>query len=138
MENSAPKPAVIKEQKPGLIVAVKGLAHELFGQLLTARFWKDVFIFTAKTAIRVGGEMAAVAVGHAIVEIGRKFGRGGGAEVDAVKAQFQHVMPQAGVAPSPAAAAFSRGFSPAGMHAPVPVMPDAGPWPGISPGFGGR
>jgi hypothetical protein len=136
MDNNSPKPAVTQGQKTGVVVAVKGFVREVFGQLVTAKFWKDLFIFTAKTAVRMAGEMLIVAGGHAIVEAGRKFGKGGGSEMDAVKAQVHNtpsVSSPVSVA-TPAATAFARGFSPGNQYVSNPTA-DVGPWPGMNNGF---
>lgn len=126
-----PQPAI--EANKGLVKSVGVLVNDLFGQLVTASFWRDLLVFTLKTAFRVAGEMAIVAGGHAMIEMGRKFGKGHGPEVDAVKERFgisgAQPLP---VAPAPVATAFSRGFSP-GSYAPPP---SGDSWPGLAPNFG--
>lgn len=125
----------------GLVKSAGVLVKDLFGQLVTATFWKDLLVFTLKTAFRVAGEMAIVAGGHAMIEMGRKFGKGNGPELDAIKEKFgvstlQNVTPP----PAPAASAFSRGFAPTNEYRPTQYPPatlqDTGSWPGLAPNFG--
>lgn len=116
-----------------------GLMKELFGQLTTISFWRDLVVFALKTAIHVGVEMATVAAGYAVVEFGRKFGRGSDEAVARVKERFQGQQVP-GPAPAAPAAAFSRGFNPgpSEYRNTYPAQGQGGePWPGLANnGFG--
>lgn len=141
MQNARPVTAHHK-QSPGLIKFVGNVFREILGQLATARFWKNLFMFTVKTAFQVGKDMAVVAAGHALIRLGSP-SSGGDPEIAAIREKFGPVGPQVlsatTPAPTPAAAAFARGFNPNGeyrgaQYANTPP-PQGDAWPGLQPTF---
>src|SRR5690606_665854 len=131
MENNAPAMGSTAPERDGqqkaLATKEPSALAKIFGHFTRKEFWIDLFEMVVKNATTA----FFIAVGKSLVEYGRKKG-GASAELD--------LSMDAKPVQSPAAQAFSRGYSPstsysAGAYAPVPVNNDQ---PSSFPGFGSR
>lgn len=126
--------------KGGFLGGVKHTAKEIFGQLLTSQFWKGLGVLVAKTIVETAVETFFVSFGESMIFYGKK--RKPSAEVDEVKSYFKTHSIGGQPVQTPAAAAFGRTFNPSSATfgrdpypPPVPVSPNDGGFPGLSPTF---